>query len=181
MSYTSPCFHIVMIPLYDGAALPPAAVAVAQTQMASAARVSSAPHRTSAVAGRGAGAHGKENSTRCGTRCPGHQIFVSGSPPVGGLHLITLKSGPGHLPSSVVLTGTWHGVTPTNSSSSSTAMPGGQECTLITATGGPVGGSGSGSGSGRVAQAHSASAKATRKRTANRPSRTCDRRDSGIP
>ena len=40
----STIFHIVLFPLHDGAPPPPASVAFAQTQMASAARAGSAPH-----------------------------------------------------------------------------------------------------------------------------------------
>jgi hypothetical protein len=136
-------------------------------------------YRTNAVAGRGAGAHGRENKTRCGTRCPGRQYLMSACPPVIGRQRITTVWRPGQVKSSVVRTGTWQGVTPTNSSSSSTAIPGGQLCTSMTDMGGPLGG-GSGSGSGRVAQAQSASAEAARKRTPSLPSRRHGRRGIGI-
>jgi hypothetical protein len=105
--------------------------------------------------------------------------LMSACPPVIGRQRITTVWRPGQAKFSVVRTGTWHGVTPTNSSSSSTAMPAGQLCTSMTDIGGPLGG-GSGSGSGRVAQAQSASAEAARKRTPSLPSRRHGRRGIGI-
>ena len=90
-------------------------------------------------------------TTREGMRCPGHQIFVSGNPPVTGTALMIVSSGPSNPP--VLSAGSMmvHGVMPAHSSLTMTIMPEGTLCTAMTLAFGAVGGSGFG-GSGAVAQ-----------------------------
>jgi hypothetical protein len=88
MSNPSPCFSHRDVSSARGAALPAASAAVAAANACSCACQLRA-YRTNAVAGRGAGAHGRENKTRCGTRCPGRQYLMSACPPVIGRQRIT--------------------------------------------------------------------------------------------